>query len=317
MNALCAAILYQRDRDFQQREVSERQGDTGMPSQNAGVWFITGCSTGFGRELAKLVLGRGYRAVVTARDPLKIKDLTAGHEGRSLTLQLDVTNAAEVAEAIKEAESTFGGIEVLVNNAGYGYVGAVEESDEDEVRAMFEANFFGLARMIHQVLPAMRARRHGNIVNISSVGGLVGLPGVGYYNATKFAVEGLSEALAKEVGPLGIKVLVVEPGPFRTDWAGRSLKGSSRQIQDYAETAGAFSGGIKSRSGKQAGDPVRAGEAIIKAVESDNPPFRLVLGRIGLDRARTKIEFLRRDLDTWEQTSLDADYPESQATTAR
>ena len=183
-----------------------------MPAQLSDVWFITGCSTGFGRELAKLVLDRGYRAVITARDPRTIQDLTAGQEGRALALKLDVTNKAEVAEAVKKAESTFGSIDVLVNNAGYGYVGAVEESEEDEVRAMVDTNFFGLARMIHAVLPGMRRRRRGSIVNISSNGGLLAFPGVGYYNATKFAVEGLSEALAKEVAPLGIKVLLVEPG---------------------------------------------------------------------------------------------------------
>jgi NAD(P)-dependent dehydrogenase (short-subunit alcohol dehydrogenase family) len=288
-----------------------------MPHQNSDVWFITGCSTGFGRELAKLVLDRGYRAAVTARDPHKIRNLTAGHEGRALALKLDVTNKAEVAEAVKKAETTFGSIDVLVNNAGYGYVGAVEESEEDEVRAMVETNFFGLARMIHVVLPGMRQRRRGCIVNISSIGGLVGFPGVGYYNATKFAVEGLSEALAKEVAPLGIKVLLVEPGPFRTDWAGRSIKRSSQQIQDYAETAGAFRERITGGSGKQIGDPVRAGEAIIKVVESDNTPLHLVLGRMALDTARSKVELLRRDLYAWEETSLSADYPESQATIAR
>jgi NAD(P)-dependent dehydrogenase (short-subunit alcohol dehydrogenase family) len=209
-----------------------------MSKRDENVWFITGCSSGFGRELARLVLDRGYRAVVTARDLHKIEDLTAGREGRSLALKLDVTNKAEAADAVKMAESTFGSIDVLVNNAGYGYVGAVEESEEDEVRAMFEVNFFGLDRMIHSVLPGMRQRRRGCIVNISSDAGLVGFPGVGYYNASKFAVEGLSEALAKEVTPLGIKVLLVEPGPFRTDWAGRSLKKSSQQIAEYAETAG-------------------------------------------------------------------------------
>jgi NAD(P)-dependent dehydrogenase (short-subunit alcohol dehydrogenase family) len=288
-----------------------------MPIQDSDVWFITGCSSGFGRELAKLVLDRGYRAVVTARDPHKIQDLTAGHEGRALALKLDVTNKAEVPEAVKKAEATFGSIDVLVNNAGYGYVGAVEESEEDEVRAMVETNFFGLARMIQAVLPGMRHRLRGSIVNISSAGGLIGSPGVGYYNATKFAVEGLSEALAKEVAPLGIKVLIVEPGPFRTDWAGRSLKRSSQQIQEYAETAGAFINRIRNDSGKQFGDPVRAGEAIIKAVKSDNSPLHLALGRRALDTARSKLELLRRDLDAWEKTSLSADYPESQATVAK
>ena len=288
-----------------------------MPPQNSDVWLITGCSTGFGRELAKLVLDRGYRAVITARDPRKIQDLTAGQEGRALALKLDVTSAAEAADAVKNAESTFGSIDVLVNNAGYGYLGAVEESEEEEVRAMFEANFFGLARMIHVVLPGMRQRRRGTIVNISSIGGLVAFPGVAYYNATKFAVEGLSEALAKEVGPLGIKVLVVEPGPFRTDWAGRSIKRSSRQIEDYAATAGAFRARITDGNGKQVGDPVRAGEAIIKAVESEKAPLHLVLGRIALDTARAKVDLLQRDLDTWQETALSADYPDSQATAAR
>jgi NAD(P)-dependent dehydrogenase (short-subunit alcohol dehydrogenase family) len=288
-----------------------------MLPQDSNVWFITGCSTGFGRELAKLLLDRGYRVVVTARDPEKIRDLTEGHDERALALKLDVTNPADVAEAVKKAETTFGSIDVLVNNAGYGYLGAIEESEESEVRGMVETNFFGLARMIHAVLPGMRQRRRGSIVNISSIGGLVGFPGVGYYNATKFAVEGLSEALAKEVAPLGIKVLVVEPGAFRTDWAGRSIKKSSEQIQDYEETAGAFRERITGRSGKQEGDPVRAGEAMIKAVESNNTPLRLVLGRMALDTARSKVELLRRDFDAWEETSLSADYPGSQTTAAR
>src|SRR3984893_6097441 len=288
-----------------------------MPLQNSDVWFITGCSTGFGRELAKLVLDRGYRAVITARDPSQIQNLIAGHKDRALALKLDVTDKAEAVQAVKSAESAFGRIDVLVNNAGFGYVGALEESDEDEVRAMMETNFFGLARMIHEVLPGMRRRRRGNIVNVSSIGGLVGFPGVGYYNATKFAVEGLSESLAKEVAPLGIRVLLVEPGPFRTDWAGRSLKRSSHQIPEYAETAGAFREGITGRSGKQAGDPVRAGEAILKALESDNMPLQRVLGRIAVETARSKIELLRRDVDAWEQTSLSADYPESENSVTR
>ena len=288
-----------------------------MSLQNSDVWFITGCSTGFGRELAKLVLDRGYRAVITARDPGKIQDLTAGHEGRALALKLDVTDKAEVAATVRQAEAVFGSVDVLVNNAGFGYVGALEESEEAEVRAMVETNFFGLARMIHEVLPGMRRRRRGSIVNISSIGGLVGFPGVGYYCATKFAVEGLSESLSKEVAPLGIKVLVVEPGPFRTDWAGRSLKRSSRQIPEYAETAGAFRERIEGGSGKQVGDPIRAGEAIIKALESDNMPLRLVLGAIALERAQIKMEQMRNEIDAWEETTLSADYPDSQTASAR
>jgi NAD(P)-dependent dehydrogenase (short-subunit alcohol dehydrogenase family) len=284
-----------------------------MSEQNSAVWFITGCSTGFGRELAKLALARGYRTVVTARDPQKIQDITSGHDGRGLALQLDVTDAAQVADAVKKAEAAFGRIDVLVNNAGFGYLAAVEESEESEVRAMFETNFFGLDRMTRAVLPGMRQRRRGNIVNISSIGGLVAFPGVGFYNATKFAVEGLSEALAKEIAPLGIRVLLVEPGPFRTDWAGRSIKQARRPIADYAETAGANQRNISGYSGNQPGDPARAAEAIVKAVESPTPPLRLVLGRVALQHARTKLDLLRRDFDAWEETTLAADFPQAQA----
>jgi NAD(P)-dependent dehydrogenase (short-subunit alcohol dehydrogenase family) len=285
-----------------------------MAQQDTPVWFITGCSTGFGRELARLVLQHGYRAIVTAREPRKTQDLAAGHDGRALVLKLDVTDGAQAEDAAKTAEATFGQIDVLVNNAGYGYLAAVEESEEDEARAMFETNFFGLARMIHAVLPGMRRRRRGCIVNISSIGGLVGFPSVGYYNATKFAVEGLSEALAKEVEPLGIRVLIVEPGPFRTDWAGRSIKQTRREIDDYAQTAGANRRRIRSYSGKQPGDPARAGEAIIQAVKSPTPPLRLVLGRVAIEIARGKLDSLRRDFDAWEETTLGTDFPDSQLT---
>jgi NAD(P)-dependent dehydrogenase (short-subunit alcohol dehydrogenase family) len=284
-----------------------------MPQQNVPVWLITGCSTGFGRELAKLVLERGWCAVVTARDPGKIQDLVAGTDGRGLALKLDVTDSAQVAEAVKKAEAAFGKIDVLVNNAGFGYMAAVEEGEDDEVRAMFETNFFGLVDVTRAVLPGMRQRRSGRIVNISSIGGFIGFPSVGYYNATKFAVEGLSEALAKELEPLGIKVIIVEPGPFRTDWAGRSLKQTGDGIEDYAKTAGTRRQAIASGSGKQPGDPVRGAKAMIEAVQSTNPPLRLVLGRIALESARGKLDLLRRDFEAWEKTSLGADFPPAQA----
>ncbi len=280
-----------------------------MPQQDVPVWLITGCSTGFGRELAKLVLERGWCAVVTARDPKKVQDLVAGTDGRGLALKLDVTDSAQIAEAVKKAEAAFGKIDVLVNNAGFGYMAAVEEGEDNEVRAMFETNFFGLVDVTRAVLPGMRKRRRGHILNISSIGGFIGFPGVGYYNATKFAVEGLSEGLAMEVEPLGIKVVIVEPGPFRTDWAGRSLKQTGDGIEDYAKTAAARRQAISGRSGKQPGDPVRGAKAMIEVVQSSNPPLRLVLGRMALDGARGKLEVLRRDLDAWEKTSLGADFP--------
>jgi NAD(P)-dependent dehydrogenase (short-subunit alcohol dehydrogenase family) len=202
------------------------------------VWFITGCSTGLGRALARTILEGGGRAVVTARDARHVQDLTAGHEGRALALALDVNDPAQVAHAVKQTDATFGSLDVLVNNAGYGYLAAIEEGEDAEIRAMFETNVFGLIAMTKAALPGMRARGRGHIVNISSIGGLVGFPGSGYYNATKFAVEGLSEALAEELKPLGLGVTIVEPGPFRTDWAGRSLRKAAHAIEAYHETAG-------------------------------------------------------------------------------
>ncbi len=281
-----------------------------MPSNTDATWFITGCSTGLGRALASRVLEHGQRAVVTARDPKQVQDIVAAHPKKSVAVALDVTNPRQVSEAVAHAERAFGAIDVLVNNAGYGYLAAVEEGEDHEVRAMFEANFFGLAALIRRVLPGMRARGRGHIINISSVGGLIGNPSAGYYNATKFAVEGLSEALAKEVEPLGIRVTVIEPGPFRTDWAGRSLKQPRHPIEAYANTSGARRAVITGRSGKQPGDPVRAADAIIKVVESSAPPLNLILGRDGLDRVRVKLKDLMSSIDQWEAVTLSADFPQ-------
>jgi NAD(P)-dependent dehydrogenase (short-subunit alcohol dehydrogenase family) len=274
------------------------------------VWFITGCSTGFGRELAKMVLDRGFRAVVTARDPAKVEDIAGHHGDRALVLQLDVTDPVEIEAAVSSAKKRFGRVDVLVNNAGIGYFGAVEESDEAEVRRMFEINFFGLASMTRAVLPIMRKQRSGHIVNISSIGGLKGFPTLAYYNATKHAVEGFSEALALEVAPLGVKVTIVEPSGFRTDWAGRSAAESTNRIADYATTAGKNRDDIRGYSGKQAGDPVRAAAAIIAAVESPSPPLRLLLGKLALKGARAKLDTLKTDFDAWEKTTVEADFPE-------
>jgi NAD(P)-dependent dehydrogenase (short-subunit alcohol dehydrogenase family) len=271
------------------------------------VWLITGCSTGFGRELAKHVLERGYPTVVTARNPEDVKDLAA--KGDALVLKLDVTDGTQSGEAIRAAEEKYGRIDVLVNNAGIGYFAAVEESEEEQVRRMFEINVFGVGRMIHAVLSGMRKRRKGFIVNFSSIGGLRSFPSVGYYNATKFAVEGLSEALWQEVEPLGIKVMLVEPSGFRTDWAGRSANESKRQIDDYAATAGAWRSQVRAISGKQSGDPVRAAHAIVKAIESLNPPHHLLLGNDAYNGAMAKLEDLRKEFLAWEAVSRGADFP--------
>lgn len=283
-----------------------------MPLNENPVWLITGCSTGFGRDLAQLVLQRGWRAVVTARDVSRVQDLIHGREDKALALSLDVTKNDDIAVAVKEAETRFGAIDVLVNNAGYGYQASIEEGDDAEIRAQFETNVFGLAAMTRAVLPGMRASRRGHIVNISSQAGFIGYPGSGYYAATKHAVEGLSDALSKEVAPLGIKVTCVEPGPFRTDWAGRSLQQRRPTIADYQDTVSARLETTASYSGKQPGDPVRAAEAIIKAVEADNPPKHLVLGAIALDGIREKLKETLAEVEAWAETSRKADYPESE-----
>jgi len=288
-----------------------------MSEQKKSVWFITGCSTGFGRELAKELLENDYRVVVTARETSKIQDLVEINKENALALALDVTDQAQVRDAVEKAEKHFGVIDVLVNNAGIGYFGAIEESDETEVRAMFEANFWGLAAMTRAVLPGMRTRRSGFIVNISSIGGSVAFPAVGYYNATKFAVNGFSEALQKEVAPLGIKVVIVQPSGFRTDWAGRSANEAAEKIKDYAETAGVNQETIRGYSGKQPGDPVRAAKAIIAAVEAENPPLHLLLGKAALKNARVKLDELKTDYDAWAETADGADFPEPEMKAAQ
>ena len=271
------------------------------------VWLITGCSTGFGRELAHQALAHGYRVAVTARDPTEVQDL-ADH-GQALVLKLDVTDPAEIAAAVTATQERFGHIDVLVNNAGIGYFAAVEEGEDAEIRRMFDINVFGLAGMIQAVLPAMRARRSGCIVNVSSIGGLRSFPAIGYYNATKFAVEGLTEALWQEVEPLGIRVMLVEPSGFRTDWAGRSAHESKITITDYAATAGAARQGVRAVSGNQAGDPVRAMEAVVKAVASGAPPHRLLLGNAAYDGAMDKLAELTSEFAAWEAVSRSADFP--------
>jgi NAD(P)-dependent dehydrogenase (short-subunit alcohol dehydrogenase family) len=273
------------------------------------VWFVTGCSTGFGRAFVRAALAHGFRVVATARDTRTLDDLVAGHEDRARALTLDVTNADQIKRAVSEAERAFGRIDVLVNNAGYGYLAAVEEGEDKDIRAMFDTNFFGLAAVTRAVLPGMRARRHGTIVSIASVGGIVGFAGSAYYSATKFAVEGFSDSLAQEVEPLGIRVLVVEPGPFRTDWAGRSLKQSPNFIREYENSAGQHRREVAGYSGKQPGDPARAAEAVIRAVQSPNPPHHLVLGRVGFDNVENKLQSILQEVDHWKATSLGADYP--------
>jgi len=280
-----------------------------MSEQNKQrVWFITGASTGFGRLLAEQVLAAGERAVATARKPEQIAELSTKNPDNCLTVALDVTEDSAIEAAVDAAIQKFGRIDVLVNNAGYGLAGAIEEATEDEYMPVFETNVFGLIRVTRAVLPHLRKQRSGHIVNLSSIGGLIGSPGWGYYNASKFAVEGFSEALAAEVAPLGIHVTIVEPGPFRTDFLGRSGVEAKLRIADYDATAGKTRQYFHDQAGKQAGDPAKAAAAIIKAVDAIDPPKHLVLGKLAFDRLNTRLEHWKQELDAWRDLSLGADF---------
>lgn len=276
------------------------------------VWFITGCSTGFGRELARLALEQGQRAVVTARNAASVEDLVAIAPERALAARLDVTKAADIEAAVAAATERFGRIDALVNNAGYGYQSSVEEGEEKAIRAQFDANVFGLFAVTRAVLHVMRAQRSGLIVNITSFAGFLGLPSSGYYAASKHAVEGWSDALAAEVAPLGIGVTCVEPGPFRTDWAGRSLHQTANSIADYAETAGARMAGTRNISGTQPGDPVRAAQAIIDLAGEDKVPRHLVMGKFAYDMVTRTLRERLDEVERLRETSLATDYPEDE-----
>jgi NAD(P)-dependent dehydrogenase (short-subunit alcohol dehydrogenase family) len=275
------------------------------------VWFITGCSTGFGHELAHQVLDEGGRAVLTARNTAQLKGEVEKYGARALVLPLDVTNEAMIQKAVADAQAHFGRIDVLINNAGYGYFAAIEEGEDVEIRRQFETNVFGLFSLTRHVLAGMRQRRSGHIVNVSSVGGLMAFAATGYYHASKYAVEGFSEALAMEVVPLGIKVTIVEPGRFRTDWAGRSVIESKTIIDDYADTAGKRRAQARGYSGNQPGDPVRGAAAIIRAVEADQPPLRLLLGSDAYELVLAKIDVMGKNFEKWRELTFSTDFPKS------
>ncbi len=279
-----------------------------MAASDTPIWFITGCSTGFGRELAGLVLQRGWRAVVTARDAKRVADIAKGHEGRAVALALDVTDDAQIAAAVEAATSAFGRIDVLVNNAGYGYQASVEEGEDAQIRAQFDANVFGLFAMTRAVLPVMRAQQSGHIINITSVAGRIGFASSAYYAASKHAVEGWADALAKEVEPLGLHVTCVEPGPFRTDWAGRSLKQTATRIGDYADTVGTRLRETATKSGTQAGDPVRAGELMIEITEADEPPRQIVFGAWAVDAVEQRLADQHREFEAWRARGAATDF---------
>jgi len=272
------------------------------------TWLITGCSTGLGRALAEAVLDRGENAVVTARDVASVQDLADSHPDRALPLSLDVTDPAAVSRVVQEAEQRFGAIDVLVNNAGYGYRAAVEEGDVADVELLFATNVFGAVAMIKAVLPGMRTRRSGAIVNISSIGARISPPGSGYYSASKAALEGLTASLRKEVAPLGNTAMAVEPGGFRTDFAGRSLQQSATAIADYADTAGRRRKENDTTHGTQPGDPAKAAQVLITVLESENPPLLLVLGRDAVEAFRRVLDDQRAEFEAWETSSLSTSF---------
>jgi NAD(P)-dependent dehydrogenase (short-subunit alcohol dehydrogenase family) len=276
----------------------------------SSVWLITGCSSGIGRELGRAALERGHSVVLTARDAGRLREFAEAHPDRALALELDVTRAEQVSRAVAEALRRFARIDVLVNNAGYGYLAAIEEGEDAEVRAMFETNFFGAVAMIKAVLPGMRARRSGRVINVSSMAGLLANPGTGYYSASKWALEATSEALARELAPFGIRVTAVEPGAFRTDWAGRSMRQTRTPIADYDATVGARRAFIRSVDGKQPGDPRRAADAILRIAEHPDPPMHLLLGNDVLDGFRARLSELSRSISEWEDVTRDVEFRE-------
>lgn len=272
------------------------------------TWLITGCSTGLGRAIAEAVIATGHNAVVTARDAAKVADLTESAPERVLAVALDVTKPAQVVTAVRQAQERFAHVDVLVNNAGYGYRAAIEEGDDAEVRTLFETHFFGTVAMIKAVLPDMRARRSGAIVNISSIGAQLTPVGSGYYSAAKAAIEGMSGALRGELAPLGISVTIVEPGAFRTDFAGRSLVQSAAAIDDYADTAGQRRKENDTMHGNQTGDPAKAGNAVIAAVESSEPPAFLLLGPDALAGYRYAADARATEINKWEELSASTNF---------
>ncbi|OWY66776.1 short-chain dehydrogenase/reductase [cyanobacterium TDX16] len=276
--------------------------------QNSRVWLITGSSSGFGRAIAQAVLDRGEKVVVTARNPQHVEDIQTKYPDRALAVQLDVTQPAQVKAAVETAIAKFGRIDVLVNNAGYGTMGALEELSDEATRRQFETNVFGALNMMRAVLPSMRQHRSGYILNLSSVGGFVSFPGAGIYCATKFALEALSEALTKEVESLGIKIIIVEPGAFRTDFNGRSLVLADTQIADYEPVISGFRQWLQDMDGKQPGDPVKAAEAMIQAVNSDNPPLRLALGADAVGAIETKLESVKAEMEAWKDVAVNTAY---------
>lgn len=273
--------------------------------------FITGVSSGFGKEMANEAARAGNTVVGTVRLKEQLEEVNSILPGKTFGYLLDVNDHEKVNEVIKNVVDKFGKIDVLINNAGYGLMGAVEETSMEEARMQMETNFFGALAVTQAVLPFMRKNKGGHIIQFSSIAGIISAPGLGLYNASKHALEGMSEALSLEVAPLGIKVTLVEPGPFRTKWAGGSMKFTDKSISDYAATAGKLQDTITGYSGEQPGDPVKGAQAVLEIIEAQNPPLRLFLGKVAVERVRAKIKMLKDNLEAWEAVGLKTDYDQN------
>lgn len=275
------------------------------------VYLITGTSTGFGRSLAEAVLERGDKVVLTARKPEQVAQLAQAHSNNAIAVRLDVTNAQDRLAAVQAAIEHFGRIDVLVNNAGQGSLGALEGFSSEQIRKQFEVNCFGVIEMTRSVLPVMRSQKSGHIINITSIGGLAAIGGFALYCATKFAVEGFSEGLRDEVKPLGINVIIVEPGAFRTNFAGDANMQPETEIDDYKAVIEPIQQYLYGNNGKQPGDPKKAALAMIQAIESQNPPLRLMLGADAYGMWEQKRTAERQEFEQWREIGIDTAYEDA------
>ncbi|MBK7357615.1 MAG: oxidoreductase [Saprospiraceae bacterium] len=264
------------------------------------IWFITGISSGLGKALAQTVIENGDFVIGTFRNQTQADIFNNQHKDEAFALTLDISKPTEIEKVVKLVTDKFEKIDVLVNNAGFGFAGAIEETSTAETREIFEANFFGTLKLTQSFLPMLRQQKSGHVIQISSHGGFKAFPGFGIYNASKFALEGFSEALAIEVAPLGIKLTIVEPGPFRTNFAGNSFRQANKIIEDYNSTAGAFRERMKQVDGKQEGDPIKASHAIIDITKLDTPPLRLPLGKIAIVSLTAKLDSVQKDINTYK-----------------
>jgi len=280
-----------------------------MSELTAKTWFITGASSGFGESLADHVLEQGDQVVATFRKAEQAAAFTARNAARTLGVVCDVTNEGQVKAAVADAIARFGRLDVVVNNAGYGSMGSIEEVPAEEVQRQFDVNVFGPLHVLRAVLPQLRKQRAGHVLNITSIGGLKTFPGVGIYNASKFALEAIGESLSQQVGPLGIKVTNIEPSGFRTKWAGESATIANTQIDDYQPTVGENLRGIQGYSGSQPGDPVRAAKAMYDVVQMENPPLHLPLGKAAVKGAREKFASIAKELEQYAAIGDAADFP--------